>query len=118
MINFERIDPHIMKEIRDQTLQEIVHTKPETTVIRKKESEERHHAINLWELKKKVKKYNEFFEKHKINIFLKMAEGKELSILVFKRDTDQLIETFNDDQVQELLMKVENLIGLFVDHRI
>ena len=118
MINFERVDPHIMKQIRDQTLQEIVHTKPETTVIRKEENQEKHYPIDVWKLKKRIKRYNGLLKRHHVNIFLEVAGEQELFIRILERDTGKLMRIFNDEEVEELLMKLENFIGLFIDHRI
>lgn len=118
MISLERVDPNIIRQIRDQTLQEIVHTKREPGITKEEKNPEKSSHLSILKLKKKIKRYNGVLKKHHINIFLDVEEGEELFLRVLERDSGELIQIYNDEEVEELLMKLESFIGFFIDNRI
>jgi uncharacterized FlaG/YvyC family protein len=117
MISLERVDPNIMRQIKEQTLQEIVHTKREPGITKEEKNPDKS-PLSILKLKKKIKRYNGVLKKHHINIFLDVEEGEELFLRVLERESGELIQIYNDEEVEELLMKLENFIGFFIDNRI
>src|SRR5690554_6648368 len=118
MINLNRVDPNIIRQIQDQTLQQIVHTKREPSITREEENQQRTDPLYWFKLKKRIKRYNGLLKKHHINIFLDVEEDEEFFLRVLERDSGELIQIFSNDEVEELLMKLESFIGFFIDHRI
>lgn len=124
MISFERIDPNILKQVRDQTLQEIVHTTKESAITRREEKSPKTFIPSKSKIKKKVKKFNGILKENKINIYLDIedfeeeAEEKEFFLRVFERDSKELIQVYFQEEVEEMLMKLESFIGFFIDDRI
>lgn len=119
MLNLERIDPNLIRQVRDQTLQEIVHAKQESGITREEHYRQKPPPLSILKIKKRVKRFNGILKKHHINIFLDIEEGEErLFLRVLERETGELLRAFEEEEVEEMLMKLESFIGFFIDHRI
>src|SRR5690554_5453324 len=119
LISLERIDPNIMKQIKEQTIQEIIHPKRETSTIRKEGVQQGNPHINRLRLKKKIKRFNGLLKRHHIRLFLDFDECEaEFLLRVMDRETDEVLRILYNNEVEELLKKLEDFIGIFVDNRI
>ncbi len=119
MISLERIDPNIMKEIKDQTIEQIIHAKREASTIREKVIQQRNPYIDRYRLKKRIKRVNGLLKRHHVKLLLDYEETQEEFLLrVIHRESNEVLRIYYNEEVEEILMKLEDFMGIFVDQRI
>ncbi|MTI65729.1 MAG: flagellar protein FlaG [Firmicutes bacterium] len=114
-LRLENLDPNILKQVKDKTIKELVHTGRETEVSRRKEEKDEKPIYSFFKINKKVKKYNKFFKEEDINIYLDVKKEENLSLKVLDRKTKDVIKEYKEEEVTDVLTKLDDMLGILVD---
>lgn len=109
-ILLNKIDPVIINNVQKQTVEEVVHTY-ERTKISKDKKEEQGSGHSKKKAKEKVDKFNSILEVMGADMNLQL-EGD--SVIAVDKD-GKVIKRYTKDAVVELLDKMQDMIGVFID---
>lgn len=114
-----KIDPQLVRQVKETTATGIVHKKDDVPIHEEdkdREEEKRKKKRDIKTIKEKVKKINDLAESKGLDIFFTLeAENFQLWIKVFEKNSDKCIRTFDENEIEEILNRMENLSGIIVD---
>lgn len=110
------IDPNVIRKVKQNTVKQLVHTGKKTSVTKRKREDEDKPIFLSKKIKQKVEQYNQHFTKENIDIYLQIEDNKEsFSIKVFNKTEGKLIRKYEENEVTDMLIKLDDLIGIIVD---
>lgn len=105
-----KIDPVIVNNVHQQTVEGVVHTSDKTRVSKDAREKKNKYSSSKKD-KEKIDKFNSLLESMGIDLSL-ILEGSTINIV----DKDgKVVKVYNEDAVIELLNKMEDMIGIFLD---
>jgi len=113
-----KIDPQIVKNIQKISSTGVVHKKEDVPIQResKDKDEPDQKQKKHKKSKEKIEALNELAEKNDLDFFfVAKEEGRQLWIKVFDKQTNTCIRSFDENEVTELLNRLQNLSGIIVD---
>jgi FlaG protein. len=108
-INLNKIDPVIINNVQQQTVEEVIHPSEKTKISKDKEREKGGQSYKG--TKGKINKFNSVLSTMKINIMFVM-EGNSVMAVDEKGD---VIRRYSSDDIDELLNRMEDMIGILID---
>ncbi len=115
-----KIDPQIVKNIQKISSSGVVHKKEDVPIQReskdKNESDHKKKQKNSKKAKEKVKALNDLAQKNSLDFFfVAEEEDHQLYIKVFDKQTNTCIRSFDENEIEELLSRLQDLSGIIVD---
>lgn len=105
-----KIDPVIVNNVHQQTAEGVVHAY-EKTRVSKDGKRDREKQPSHKDKKDKISKFNSMLKAMGLDMSFKL-EG-DLVVMVDKEGN--IINTYTDDQIEKLLQKMEDMMGVIVD---
>lgn len=119
MIDFSKVDPHVIKMIIQRTSKTSVKSKEESSIFKDaKKNKER--TIDLDLLKMKIKKANILFKENEIDIYLELINeliGSHIQIIVCERSTDKMLYMFNEEMFLRFMDELVIHTGIIIDSK-
>jgi len=112
------MDPQIIKSIQKVTATGVVHKKDDVPIHEEDQNQEesRNKGKSKKKFKEKIQQLNDLAKENRLDIFFVFEkERDQLLIKVFDAHTDMCIKTFGEEDIEELLDRLQNLSGIIVD---
>ena len=109
------VEGNTLKEIKRNSVKELVKA-DNKALTKNKEKKSFKEYFTLENLEERVEKYNKIFTEEDINIYLDVRESnKKLSLRVIDREDNETVRIFNEEEIGEVLRKLDDLLGIIVD---
>lgn len=113
-----KIDPQIVKVIKQATATGVVHRKDDLPVPKEEKDREKdkNREGRHGKIKEQIKKLNQLADKDQLDIFFVLEESvDQLWIKVYEKKTDTCIKCFNEKEIEDLISRLQNIMGIIVD---
>lgn len=113
-----KIDPQIVNIIKQTTATGVVHRKDDVPV--QKEEKDRESGKDKKDRRKKIRKQieklNQLVNKNELDIFFVLEDmSDELLIKVYEKKTDNCIKIFQESEIEDLISRLQNIMGIIID---
>lgn len=113
-----KIDPQLVKIVQEVTSPSVIHKKNDVPIFKEEKDRESKGKFqrSLKKYKEKVKEINALLAENNIDIFLVLDTEKDLlKVKVLDKTTDTCLRTFDENEIEELIKRLEDLSGIIVD---
>ena len=119
MIDFSKVDPHVIKMIIQRTSKTSVKSKEESFIFKDaKKNKERTFDLDL--IKRKIKRANLLFKENNIDIYIELVSeliGSHIQIVVCERSTDKLLYMFDEEMFLKFMDELVIHTGIIIDSK-
>ncbi len=113
-----KIDPQIVKVIKKATATGVIHRKDDLPVPKeeKDRENEKDRKRRHRQIREQIDQLNQLAEKDQLDIFFVLEEsGHQLWIKVYEKKADTCIKCFNEREIEDLISRLQNIMGIIVD---
>lgn len=113
-----KIDPQLVKVIKEATATNVIHRKNEVPIRKEEKDREsgQDRKKRQRQIKAQIQKLNELADKKQLDIFFALEEtNQELWIKVYEKNTDNCIKSFNESEIEDIISRLQNIMGIIVD---
>ena len=111
-MTLNKIDPIIINNVQQQTVEGVVHTSDKIRVA--KDKKQKREQSFYKGIKDKLAKLNSYLKSKDIDITF--AVGDDGMVIAHDKDGN-IVKTFVEDEIDDLLNNMEQMAGIFIDLR-